>query len=106
MENYKEILKKIGEETIFSAKGHFKANDFRRILTHFVILGCITLNILGVIGIEPTIDKWLSAVGLFGNICMLYWEAEGGKDYRTKHKQIGEEYLNFTQKSTKFILQI
>jgi hypothetical protein len=90
----KELLKKLGEETIYSAKGHFKACDLRRQLITCTIWICTLLNVLGLIGIKPAIDKWLSAVGLFGTIALLLWNEGEGKNYRAKHKEAGEKYLS------------
>ncbi len=91
--NSKELLKKLGEETIYSAKGHFKACDIRRRLVTNTIWACAVLNVIGIIGIHPTTDKWLSAIGLFGTIALLIWNEGEGKNYRTKHKETGEKYL-------------
>ena len=60
----KDLLKKLGEETIYSAKGHFKACDLRRQLITYTIWICAFLNVIGIIGINPMVDKIISAVGL------------------------------------------
>ncbi len=88
-----ELLRKLGEETIYSAKGHFKACDVRRILITITIWICTILNLIGVIGIEPVVDKWLAAIGLFGMIALLIWNEGEGKEYRSKHKKAAEMYL-------------
>lgn len=89
----KELLIKLGEETLYSAKGHFKACDLRRQLVTYTIWGCAFLNIIGVIGIQPIVDRIISAVGLFGTIALLIWNEGEGKNYRTKHKEAAERYL-------------
>ena len=89
----KELLKKLGEETIHSAKGHFKACDQRRQLITSTIWICALINILGIVGIHPLVDKWLAAVGLLGTIGLLIWNEGEGKEYRAKHKQAAESYL-------------
>lgn len=89
----KELLRKLGEETIYSAKGHFKACDLRRQLVTYTIWGCVVLNILGVWGISPSIDKALALIGLFGTIALLLWNEGEGKNYRAKHKEAAEKYL-------------
>jgi hypothetical protein len=91
--NEKELLKKLGEETIHSAKGHFKACDLRRQLVTYTIWGCAFLNVVGIIGVHPLVDKILSAVGLFGTIALLIWNEGEGKNYRAKHKEAAEKYL-------------
>jgi hypothetical protein len=89
----KELLRKLGEESLYSAKGHFKACDLRRQLVTYTIWGCTILNIVGIIGIDPIADKWFSAVGLFGTIALLIWNEGEGKNYRAKHKEAAEKYL-------------
>lgn len=93
MDQEKILLKKLGEETLYSAKGHFKACDLRRQLVTYTIWSCALLNVVGIIGIHPLVDKWLSAVGLLGTIALLIWNEGEGKDYRAKHKDAGEKYL-------------
>lgn len=90
----KNLLRKLGQETIYSAKGHFKSADIRRIQTKWTIVLCMILNVIGIIGISEMVDKWLSAFGLLGTFFLFYWDAEEGKDYRAKHKATGERYLS------------
>ncbi len=90
----KELLKKLGAETLYSAKGHFKSSDLRRQLVTLTIWFCVILNIIGIIGVNPTCDKWFAAIGLLGTIALLIWNEGEGKSYRTKHKQAGEIYLS------------
>jgi hypothetical protein len=89
----KELLKKLGVETIYSAKGHFKACDLRRNLVTITLWMCAVLSVIGLIGVSPTIDKYFAALVLFGTIALLMWNEGEGKDYKNKHKQTGEEYL-------------
>jgi hypothetical protein len=89
----KKLLRKLGEETIYSSKGHFKACDLRRQLVTYTIWGCVFINILGVWGISPSIDKTLALIGLFGTIALLLWNEGEGKNYRAKHKEAAEKYL-------------
>lgn len=55
----KELVRKLGEETLYSAKGHFKTCDIRRYLITYAIwlCACAILNVVGMIGIEPATDK-------------------------------------------------
>src|ERR1043165_2929853 len=89
----KELLKKLGEETIYSAKGHFKAVDVRRNLITFTIWACAILNILGLFDLNTLVGKILSALGLLGTIALLIWNEGEGKNYRANHKKAAEEYL-------------
>ena len=90
----KKLLTKLGEETIFSAKGHFKACDIRRNQITVTIWCCVGLNILGLFDFHSTISKIISAIGLFGTIGLLIWNEGEGKNYRANHKKIAEEYLS------------
>jgi len=90
----KVLLNKLGEETIHSAKGHFKAADIRRQLITYTIWLCALLNIVSIYGVHPILDKWLAGVGLFGTIALLLWNEGEGKNYRANHKTIGEKYLS------------
>lgn len=89
----KELLKKLGQETIYSAKGHFKACDLRRQLITLTIWGCIVLNLLSFFEMNGTLNKAISCLGLFGTIGLLIWNEGDGKNYRTKHKEAAEKYL-------------
>lgn len=89
----KTLLRKLGEETIYSAKGHFKACDIRRYLVTYTIWLCAVLNVIGIVGIDSSVDKWFSALGLFGTIALLIWNEGDGKNYRARHKEAAEKYL-------------
>ncbi len=93
MESEKELLRKMGEETIHSAKGHFKACDLRRQLLTFTIWGCALLNVISIFEITRSAGQILSATALFGTIALLLWNQEENKNYRSKHKRVGEKYL-------------
>ena len=89
----KELLKKLGEETIYSAKGHFKAVDIRRNLVTVTIWTCAILNIFGLFDLNSLVGRILSAFGLLGTIALLIWNEGEGKNYRANHKRAAEEYL-------------
>jgi hypothetical protein len=89
----KELLRKLGEETLYSAKGHFKSVDLRRVEIKIAILGAMVLGLLGAIGLNEEIDRWMSAFVVLFSFMLFYWDAEEGKDYRIKHKQTAELYL-------------
>ena len=88
----KELLKKIGEETLYSAKGHFKAVDLRRTLVTTAIWLCVITSILDIMNLLKN-DVWFDALGLFGAIALLIWNEGDGKNYRAKHKEAAEKYL-------------
>ena len=88
------LLKKLGEETIYSAKGHFKACDIRRGVMTGTIWLCAILSVISLLDCSPTIAKGISVVSLIGMIALLIWNEGEGKDYRAKHKAAAEAYLN------------
>jgi hypothetical protein len=92
-QNEKKLLLKMAEETIYSAKGHFKACDIRRNIITLTILACAALNILGIISICNIVDRYLSAICLFGTVTLLIWDYGERKDYVAKHKTTAEKYL-------------
>ena len=94
MTEERKLLRKLGEETIYSAKGHFKACDLRRKLVTFTIWSCAVLSVLSLIVVNPGCDKIFAAVCLFGTIALLIWNEGEGKNYRAKHKQAAETYLS------------
>ncbi|MCL4550124.1 MAG: hypothetical protein M1480_03140 [Bacteroidetes bacterium] len=100
----KELLKKLGEETLYSTKGHFKACDLRRIMISCTIWICAVLNVISLIGINSTIDKWIAASSLFGLIALLIWNEGEEKNYRAKHKQAAETYLSLHKKIRSYFL--
>lgn len=89
----KVLLRKLGEETLYSAKGHFKSCDLRRQLITVTIWCCSLLSIVGLVGINATADRWISAIVLLGTIGLLIWNEGEGKNYRARHKEAGEQYL-------------
>lgn len=101
----KKLLKSLGEETIYSSKGHFKACDIRRNLVTITIWGCAVLNVLGIVGIGGNWDKSFAIIALFGTIGLLIWNEGDGKDYKNKHKKTGEDYLALHKKARKLFYQ-
>jgi hypothetical protein len=88
----KELLRKLGEETLYSAKGHFKACDLRRNFITVTIWACVITSILDIMNLVSN-DIWFDAIGLFGAIALLIWNEGEGKNYRAKHKEAAEKYL-------------
>lgn len=88
----KDLLRKLGEESLYSAKGHFKACDIRRNFVTSAIWICVITSILDIMNIIPN-DIWFDAIGLFGAIALLIWNEGDGKNYRAKHKEAAERYL-------------
>lgn len=93
MSSQEELLKKMAEETIYSAKGHFKASDLRHMLITSTIWFCAFINVLGIMGFESEIAKWIAFLGLLGTIALLLWNQGEDKEYRSRHKHSAEKYL-------------
>lgn len=89
----KNFIQKLGEDTIYTAKGHFKACDIRRACMNITIWACVIVNIVGLVISNPMLCRVLSSVSLFGMIALLIWDSGENNDYRSRHKQAAEEYL-------------
>ena len=91
--NMRKLVRKLGEDTIYSAKGHFKACDIRRICVTTTIWLCAIISVVGMAISNPILCKVLSAFSLFGMIALLIWNSSENKEYCSNHKQIAEKYL-------------
>lgn len=90
----KELLKHIGESTAYSAKGHFKTADIRRLSTYIYITLNFALSILCLANIVTTL--WLqifSIISLFASILLLISETHGGLSICREHMRFGNQYL-------------
>lgn len=95
--NEKKLLRKLGEETLYSAKGHFKACDLRRNLVAVAIWGSGIASILDLMNIVAD-DRGFDVVGLLAAIALWIWNQGEGEKYRTKHLKAGEQYLSLHKK--------
>jgi hypothetical protein len=98
----KELLRKLGEETLHSAKGHFKACDLRRNLITYTLWSCVLFSVLDVMNIWPIMETWFDGLGIFGMLGLLIWNEGEGKNYRTKHKEAAEKYLALHKEIRKY----
>ncbi len=90
----KALLKHIGESTAYSAKGHFKTSDIRRIVTYLYITLNFALSIVCLTNLVTS--GWLqvfSLVSLFASILLLISETHGGLSICKDHMRFGNEYL-------------
>lgn len=90
-------LRKLGEDTIYSAKGHFKASDQRREMTKFVIWSCAVLNTIGISILSwpiPYLSPAISVLSFLGSVMLLVWNEGDGKTYAEDHMKVGEQYLS------------
>lgn len=90
----KELLKYIGECSAYSAKGHFKSSDLRRITNYFYI----TINLgLSIICLTDLVSNlWLKISGivsLLASVLLLLSETHGGLSICSKHEKYGNLFL-------------
>lgn len=101
----KELLRKLGRETIYTSKAHFKARDLRRKLVSGTIWTCVLLSLAGIFSINEYVDKGISVAGLFGTIALLIWNEGDGKNYKERHRDAAEKYLALHKEiRTQFLL--
>lgn len=90
----KELLKHIGESTAYSAKGHFKTADIRRISTYVYIVVNIVFAVMAISGLFTQLwIQILSILSLIASILLLIPDAPGGLGICSKHSKFGNMYL-------------
>lgn len=90
----KELLKHIGESTAYSAKGHFKTADIRRITTYLYIVVNIVFAVMAISGLFAQLwIQILSVISLIASILLLISETHGGLGICSKHSKFGNMYL-------------
>src|SRR5690606_39550470 len=90
----KELLKHIGESTAYSAKGHFKTADIRRVSTYLYIVVNIVFPLLVIYGLFAQLwIQILSVISLIASILLLISETHGGLGICSKHSKFGNMYL-------------
>lgn len=90
----KETIEYFGECTAYSAKGHFKSADFRRILIYFLVIINIAFSVLSMLDIiGDTTIKVLGVISLFSSFLILMYQTKNEADYISNSMKIGEEYL-------------
>jgi len=90
----KETIEYFGECTAYSAKGHFKSADFRRIMIYFLVIINIAFSVLSLLDIfGGTIIKISGVVSLFASFLILMYQTKDEADYISDSMKIGEEYL-------------
>ncbi len=90
----KDLLKHIGESTAYSAKGHFKTADIRRIATYVYITLNFALSIVCLANVVS--NHWLqifSIISLFASILLLISETHGGLAVCREHTKYANLYL-------------
>lgn len=92
----KEILKKFGEDTAFSAKNHFKAASIRYISMYLFIIIPFVISIICLADLitNNTVNKILNCVSLISSVILLVYQATDGKNNHVNHKAVAENYLS------------
>lgn len=89
-----ETIEYFGECTAYSAKGHFKSADFRRLFTYTLIVVNIVVSIFSMIDLfnDMTI-KIMGAFSLLASVLILMYQTKVEADYISNSMKMGEEYL-------------
>jgi hypothetical protein len=85
-------LRSVGQETIFTAKGHFKASDWHKLRSLLLLFICLCCDVVG-IAVEGELGKVLNIAGAILTGLLLIWEAQDGKNFRDRHKEAANKYL-------------
>jgi hypothetical protein len=90
----RETIEYFGECTAYSAKGHFKSADFRRMLIYFLVIINVAFSVFSLLDVlgETTI-KIFGVVSLFASFLVLMYQTKDEADYISNSMKIGEEYL-------------
>ncbi len=89
-----ETIQYFGECTAYSAKGHFKSADLRRILTYLFAITNIIFSILSLLDfVSLAVTKWLGAACLFSSFKLLMYSTKDEADFASSSMKAGEEYL-------------
>lgn len=90
----KDLLRHIGESTAYSAKGHFKTADIRRISTYVYIVINIVFAVMAISGLFTQLwIQLLSIASLIASILLIISETHGGLGICSKHSKFGNMYL-------------
>ncbi len=96
MSNNKDLLKKWGENTAYSAKCHFKMSD----MNSYWIYGLVLINILfAVFSIMDMDDgnvrlaRLFSTISLIASLLIVIHESRKSNRTTLTHKEVGESYL-------------
>ncbi len=90
----KELLLRLGEETLHSAKGHFKACDLRRWSLNTATWVCFSFSIISLGVDNHSFDIFLKMGAVIASVGLLIWNEGNGKEYRSQQRQAGEKYLS------------
>jgi hypothetical protein len=98
MEQNKKLVRDWGEDTAYTAKGHFKAADVKKRQIFILLFINIIFAIVSItdctFNICPIIIKIFGLISLIASIWLLIDESQEGKNSFREHKNIGEEYLS------------
>jgi hypothetical protein len=89
-----ETVEYFGECTAYSAKGHFKSADFRRILIYILVIINIAFSVLSLLDIlGGTTIKIIGVISLIASFLILMYQTKDEADYISNSMKTGEEYL-------------
>ncbi len=91
----KEIIREWGENSAYSAKGHFKSADIRKWSRRSLIFINLAFAIMSLMDIEYSwLIKSLALISLFASIILLVLDSGINSKIEYEHMQIGDEYLS------------
>jgi ElaB/YqjD/DUF883 family membrane-anchored ribosome-binding protein len=94
----KKLVKEWGENTAYTAKGHFKSADIKKKKIYILLSVNIIFAIISVtdcnFNICPLAIKIIGVISLIASILLLIDESQEGNNSFRMHKNIGEEYLS------------
>lgn len=90
----KTILASWGENTAYSAKGHFKTADIKSFYLKGLIIVNILFAIFSIMELNlPLLVKLFGLISLIASILLLVEENSKNKSSSHHHMKIGDEYL-------------
>ena len=91
-EEEKDLLRKLGLETIYTAKGHFKAGDLRRWLVGVAVWGGVVASLFDILNLIAD-DRLFDGLGLLFSMALLIWYQNSGEKEETEHHKAAELFL-------------
>jgi len=91
----KELLRNWGENTAYSAKGHYKTADIKSMYLKILIIVNVVFAIFSLLDFPYSFFTTLFGISsLIASILLLVEEASNGQASTSSHMMLGDEYLN------------
>lgn len=90
----KELIKQWGGNSAYSAKGHFKSADLKRIWIKILVTVNVLFAVFSLLEFGmPLLTKFLAVISLVASILILVFESQNEKNSIRRHMATGDEYL-------------